>query len=264
MTKRVNILDEKLMPVGLTFPRRAKQLVAKDKATWFNDEHTAILLSSAKPESCEKTEGADIMETAKVASGADATTELKAPKKSIVKDAYRDTESKVLSSSPVEIIKKSKKRTRELHNAFSLVLWTGAALVYFIANFFLGNTFSLSFDMSSLSPTWLIFVVASIIECSAEIFFCHKELAVLIENIDLRQINPKNKTGDIDLHSYKNQLTRKIRIMSSAAVWLPVTLCYFLTGYIYDAWTTTWVLFVLAAFSEIVRNFVTKLKSNAS
>jgi TRAP-type C4-dicarboxylate transport system permease small subunit len=252
------------MPVGLTFPRRAKQLVAKDKATWFNDEHTAILLSAAKPEIQDKTEGADIMEKAKAAIEVEATTELATPKKSIIKDAYRDTESKVLASSPIEIIKKSKKRTRELHNAFSLVLWAGAALIYFVSNYFLGNSFKLSTDLSLLSPTWLIFVVASIIECSAEIFFCRKELAVLIENIDLRQINPANKTEDIDLHSYKNQLTRKIRIMSSAAVWLPVTLCYFLTGYIYNAWLTAWVLFVLAAFSELVRNFITKLKSNAS
>ncbi len=180
-------------------------------------------------------------------------------KKSIVKDAYRDKASVVLHSAPFEIIKKSKKRTRELHLAFSAVLWFGASIIYFSLSYILGYR-SLSRSFSELSWTWLIFILAAIIECSVEIYFSKKELDVLNENIDLRQINPLKKDGDLDLRKYQKSLTRKIKVMSKAVFWISLIFIYFIAGYAFNLWNVAWIIFVIGIFYELLRNFLKKLK----
>ena len=175
--------------------------------------------------------------------------------KSIIKDAYRDEASVVLRSSPYEIIKKSKKRTRELHTAFSIVLWSGATILYIIVNYLTGNT-SFTLNPAEISETWLIFIFAALIECMVEIFFCRKELAVLNENIDLRQINPAwVKDGDLDLRGYQKSLMRKIRVMSSAVMWIPLVLVFFIGGYMFNLWGVLWIIFLFGLFIEFLFNF---------
>jgi len=178
--------------------------------------------------------------------------------KSFVKDAYREDVDVIMRSSPFEIIKKSRTRTRELHMAFSAVLWSGTLLVYLAVNFFIGNT-QFTIDPGHLSATWLIFVVAAIIECSVEIYFSGKALDVLNENIDLRQINP-NWDGDMDLWGYKKKLMRKIRIMSSAVTWIPLVLLFFIGVYLH--WPLIWIVFLFGfgIFLELLMNFIRKLK----
>ncbi len=304
MIQQIVVWDENHVKIGNTFPRRAKQLVNKKKATWLNETHTEIVLLPIEKGGSEmNTEIAnfanelfkdtpqnstnhDIKEVllaslnekyeALITQGMDKDKAVEAvtkdvsdvtkfinsltKEKSIVKDAYRDSASVVLRSSPLEIIKKSKRRTRELHTAFSAVLWTGAAMVYFVLNFFLGNT-EFSLDVSELSWTWLVFVFAGFIECSVEIYFCRKELEVLNENIDLRQINP-SKGGDLDLRSYQQKLKAKIRLMSSAVLWIPLVMIYCIGGYLFDSWNVGWIVFIFGVFFEVLQNFLKKLKEN--
>jgi len=177
--------------------------------------------------------------------------------KSIVKDAYRENVSVVMRSSPFDIIKRSKKQTRMLHIAFSAVLWTGALLVYLVANYFLGNMY-FTLDPERLSGTWLIFIFALLIECSVEIYFSKKELEVLSENIDLRQINP-NHRGDMDLRGYQKRLIRKISVMTHAVVWIPLVLLFFIAGYSFDRWNVIWMLLLLGVFVELLLHFMRRL-----
>lgn len=249
MNEQIVIKDENNARIGIVFPRRAKQLVQKRKARWLDEAHTEIMLMP------EETGG--IMADMKTDN---PVNELK-EKKSIIKDAYRDSPSVVLSSSPIEIIKKSKRRTRELHAAFSAVLWVGAALFYFGLSYLLGYT-NWTWKVNELSWTWLVFAFAALIECGAEIYFCKKELDVLNENIDLRQVNP-SKGGDFDLFKYKKKLTGKIRIMSSATLWIPLTIVYFTCGYAFGLWNVAWLVFAFAVFFELVMNFMRKLKKSA-
>ena len=181
--------------------------------------------------------------------------------KSLIINAYRDSAKVVLHSSPFEIIKKSKRRTRELHTAFSIVLWSGAAILYVIVNYLLGYR-EFTLNPAKLSSTWLIFVFAALAECLVEIFFCKKELAVLNENIDLRQIDPNKKDGDLNLRSYQKSLTRKIRIMSSAVMWISLTIIFFVGGYMFYWWNILWIVFLLGIFVEFLLNFIKKLKKN--
>jgi len=178
--------------------------------------------------------------------------------KSIVKDAYRESAGVILRSSPFEIIKKSKRRTRELHLAFSLFLWASAAILYIITNQLLGYT-EIALNPAEMSWTWLIFIIASLIECSAEIYFCRKELDVLNENIDLRQIDPA-RGDDLDLRGYQKKLTRKIRIMSSAVLWIPLILIFFTGGYMFNIWGVAWIVFLFGLFAELLVNFIKKLR----
>ncbi|MCL2398646.1 MAG: hypothetical protein FWC91_02735 [Defluviitaleaceae bacterium] len=181
-------------------------------------------------------------------------------KKSIIKSAYRDDVSVVMRSSPIEIIKNSKKRTRKLHTAFSAVLWSGALLTYFVVNLLiLGNT-TFTLNPRELSASWLIFVFAALFECCVEIYFSGKELEVLNENIDLRQINP-NKVMDLDLYGYKKSLMRKIRIMTSAVIWIPLILVFFVGGYLFGNWNILWLVFALGIFFELLMHFIKTLRN---
>ena len=182
-----------------------------------------------------------------------------ARRSSFVADAYRDDASVVLTSAPVEIIRKSKRRTRELHLAFSAMLWVGAAILYFGLSYAMGHR-GFTFDVTQLAGTWLIFVAAAFIECGAEVYFCRKELIVLREKIDLRQINPATKvSGDLDLRSYQTSLHRKITIMTHCMLWIPLALLYLIGGYAFDLWHVAWVVLVVGLFAELAWNFVRKL-----
>lgn len=49
MVQQLTVYDESGAHVGMTFPKRARQLINKQRALWHNDEHTAIrLLPDAK------------------------------------------------------------------------------------------------------------------------------------------------------------------------------------------------------------------------
>jgi len=303
LSEQITMLDESLAKVGVTFPRRAKQLVNKQRAYWLDETHTTIVLLSADALDAKTDETViDYTKDTKPAAGEDDTPAAKEEaistlreryeaflaegksedeaidillndarnteglpggerKKSLVMDAYRDSEKTVLRSSAVELIRKSRRRTRELHTAFSSVLWLGTALLYFGTSFLFGYT-AINLNPSEMSWTWLIFIIAALAECCTEVFFCRKELAVLKENIDLRQMNPVHKR-DMDLHAYKRKLMHKIQIMYSAATWLPILLAYFACGYVFHAWGTAWIIFALGAFCELFRNFMTKLKKKA-
>ena len=51
MTHQLTVYDENGTHVGMTFPKRARQLVSKQRAVWHDDTHTAIkLLPEAKEE----------------------------------------------------------------------------------------------------------------------------------------------------------------------------------------------------------------------
>lgn len=259
MIEQIVIRNENNVRLGIVFPRRAKQLVSKKKARWLDEAHTEIILLSSETGGIKMDMKIDnhVNELFGDISESSAIHDLK-EKKSIVKDAYRDSPSVVLRSSPVEIIKKSKRRTRELHAAFSAVLWVGAALLYFGLSFLFGFT-HWTWKVYELTWTWLVFAFAALIECGAEIYFCRKELGVLNENIDLRQVNPANG-GDFDLRSYQKKLTSKIRMMSSAALWIPLVIVYFACGYAFNLWGVAWIVFVFAVFFELVMNFIRKLK----
>jgi len=67
-----------------------------------------------------------------------------------------------------------------------------------------------------------LFVGAGIIECLIEIGFSRKELAVLRNHIDLRELDPKNY--DADLRAYDTRLNRKITILGVSTVILSIVL----------------------------------------
>ena len=180
-------------------------------------------------------------------------------KKSLVKDTYRENVSVVMRSSPYEIIKRSKKQTRMLHITFSAVLWSGALLIYLVANYLLDNMY-FTLDPRRLSGTWLIFVFALLIECGVEIYFSKKELEVLNENIDLRQINPNNR-GDLDLRGYQKRLTRKIKVMTRAVMWIPLVLLFFIMGYSFGRWNVIWMVILFGVFLELLMHFLRRLNA---
>jgi len=263
MKPQITVYDEKHVKVGTTYPRRAKQLVSNSKAKWLDELHNAIELlpptANVEGEITMNVSSGCVVETPKSdSSGTQILTEGTSKKKSIILDVYRDDAEEVLRSSPFEIIKKSKRRTRMLHISFSAVLWSGTLLVFFLVNHLLGNTY-FTLNPREMSGTWLIFVVAALVECATEIFFSRKELSVLSESIDLRQINPNN--DDLDLRGYEKALTRKIRIMYSAVVWIPLTLFFFLSGYIFGNWSIVWIVFLFGVFVEFLMHFIRKLKS---
>lgn len=252
MIQQIVVNDENHMKIGHTFPRRAKQLVSKRRAAWSDQSHSEIILMPLK------TEGVKVEQTMN-RQECKAIPIARMKDNSIIKNAYREDADVILSSTPVEIIKRSKRRTRELHAAFSVVLWSGAAILYVIVNYLIGNrTFTV--NPAEVSWTWLIFVFAALIECAVEIFFCRKELAVLDENIDLRQINPNKKDSDLDLRAYQKSLTRKIRIMSSAVMWIPLVIIFFIGGYAFDLWGVLWIIFLFGLFVEFLLNFMKKLR----
>jgi len=237
LAQQIIVNDENNKKIGSTFPRRARQLVGRNKARWADEAHTEIILRS----------GEDIR-TKSETGGIE----------SIVRDAYRDSVVAVLEASPFEIIKKSKRRTRELHAAFSLLLWLGAAILYFVWNYLIGNRMMM-LNPADWSSTWLIFVFAAFIECLAEKYFSRRELDVLDENIDIRQVNPAND-GDLDLRGYRKKLKRKIRLTTSAALWLPLALVFFFGGYAFDMWNVAWIVFPVGLLIELLANFMRTLK----
>ena len=304
MSQQITVLDESMAKIGTAFPRRAKQLVNKNKARWSDETHTEIILleeqtggfgmhdtlivfietelNAAPPDSVAHMVKDAILDNlrdkqqALVAAGLDAEAaaeaviantsditklaEHLARRSSFVADAYRDEASVVLTSAPVEIIRKSKKRTRELHMAFSAMLWVGAAILYFGLSYMMGHR-GFTLDVTKLAGTWLIFVAAAFIECGAEVYFCRKELLVLNENIDLRQINPASRvSGDLDLRGYQKSLNRKIVVMTHCMTWIPLALLYLICGYVFNLWHIAWVVFLVGVFAELVRNFWRKLK----
>jgi len=51
MVQQVTVYDENGAAVGMTFPKRAKQLISKQRAVWHDETHTAVqLLAEAKDE----------------------------------------------------------------------------------------------------------------------------------------------------------------------------------------------------------------------
>jgi len=262
MKPQIIIYNENRTKIGATYPRRAKQLVSNSKAKWLDDSHKAIEMLPL----AANAEGGIEMDVDKIYAiegaengdrDAQKPTDGISRKKSIIMDVYRDDVDEVLRSSPFEIIKKSKRRTRMLHISFSAVLWSGALLVFLAVNQFLGYT-NFTLNPREMSGTWLIFVFAALIECAVEIFFSRKELAVLNENIDLRQVNPNN--DDLDLRGYKKRLTRKIRIMSSAVIWIPLTLFFFLSGYVFGNWDIVWIVLLFGVFLEFLMLFIRRLR----
>ena len=303
LSQQITVRDEKLEKIGVAFPRRAKQLVNKQKARWLDEAHTEIVLLSEQsggfgmhdkltmfieaelqampPDSAVHMAKDAVLDNlrekhrALVAAGLDDEAAADAViantsdlaklaahltrRGAFVTDAYRDEASVVLTSTPVEIIRKSKRHTRELHTAFSAMLWVGAAVLYFGISYLTGNR-SITFNPAEWGWTWLIFVVAAFIECGAEVYFCRKELVVLNENIDLRQINPATTiSGDLDLRGYQKSLNRKIIIMTHCMLWLPLVLLYLVCGYAFSLWHVAWVVLVAGLFVELVRNFMRKL-----
>ena len=244
MKPQIIIYDENHLEIGTTFPRRAKSLIKNSKAKWLNELQQAIIMLPNPEERGEYMDEKAIIERQK--------------KKSIVMDAYRDSDDVVLKSSPFEIVAKSKKRTRELHIAFSAVLWTGTLLLYIVINYLQGNH-HFTLNPNYLSGTWLLFVAAALIECCVEIYFSRKELEVLKENIDLRQINPAR--DEMHLWDYQRKLTRKIRVMSSAVIWIPLILLFFMGGYLFSMWSLVWMVFLFGVFFELVMHFLRKLKT---
>ena len=261
MKPKIIVYDEERVKVGTTYPRRAKQLVSNLKAKWLDESHSAIELlpptANVEGGITMNGGGCAVEATKSEDSNTQELSEGISKKKSIILDVYRDDVEEVLRSSPFEIIKKSKRRTRMLHISFSAVLWSGTLLVFFVVNHLLGYR-DFTLNPRAMSGTWLIFVFAALIECAAEIFFSRKELSVLGESIDLRQINPNN--DDLDLHGYKRALTRKIRIMSSAVIWIPLALFFFLSGYIFGNWGIVWIVFSFGVFVEFLMHFIRKLK----
>ena len=305
MSQQITVRDESMAKVGVAFPRRAKQLINKNKARWVDETHTEIVLLGEQtggfgmhdklisfietqlnvtpPDNVAHMLKDAILDNlrdkqqALVAAGLDADTaadavianaadigklaEHLARRSTFVTDAYRDDTSVVLTSAPVEIIRKSKRRTRELHFAFSAMLWVGAAVLYFGLSYITGNR-DITFNATDWGWTWLIFVAAAFIECGAEVYFCRKELVVLRENIDLRQINPATMvSGDLDLRGYQTSLTHKIAIMTHCMMWIPLVLLYLVCGYAFDLWHVAWVVLVAGVFAELVRNFMRKIKA---
>jgi len=60
MIQQIAVYDESGAQVGMTFPKRAKQLVGKQRAIWHDDEHTAIfLLPEVKTEDALDDESVD-------------------------------------------------------------------------------------------------------------------------------------------------------------------------------------------------------------
>jgi len=141
-----------------------------------------------------------------------------------IKNMYRDHPADVRESNPFEIIKKSKQRTRKFHIIFSLIMWTSFILIYAVWNLSHGYT-TIMFNPSNWHGFELIFVFAALIECIVEIFFCRKELAVLSENIIIREIDPK--FCDFDLRGYKERLNDKILLMVLIAIVLIIVIGIF-------------------------------------
>ena len=145
----------------------------------------------------------------------------------VIKKVYRDSPAVVHESSPLEIINKSRQRTRKLHTVISLILWVGVLLIYMGINLSLGRT-QITLDIANWGGYEIMFIGAAFIECLLEIFFSRKELAVLRDNIDLREIDPKNYA--IDLRGYQKKLTTKINTMTIISVLL-VIICYLWIAY---------------------------------
>jgi|GEM_PF-1668715 len=168
--------------------------------------------------------------------------------------AYRDEPGAVIKRAPIDIIKQSKKGTRHLHILASIILWTSTLVLFHLMNQLLGYT-RLQLNPARMSWTWLIFIGGGFLECLIELVFSRKELEVLSETIDLRQINP-HKSGDLDLKAYRRRLIKKIRIMTSCVVWIPLVLMYFISGYAFRAWSIAWLLIVPGALFEVFMQYV--------
>jgi uncharacterized membrane protein YecN with MAPEG domain len=238
----IAVYNENRAKIGATYPKRAKQLVMNDKARWLDEKKNAVVL----------------LPPAFEGRGGKKVEEIKIRKRSLILDVYRDDDDTILTSSPLDIIRKSKNRTRMLHVLFSAVLWTGALLVFIVINQAMGFT-GFTLNPREMAGTWVVFVFAALIECAAEIYFSRKELAVLGETIDLRQINPKN--DDMDLRGYRKKLMRKIKIMSSAVIWLPLAIFFFLSGYIFGNWGIVWLVFLLGFLIETLKVYIKKTAS---
>ncbi|MCL2603154.1 MAG: hypothetical protein FWD90_01590 [Defluviitaleaceae bacterium] len=239
MKPSIIVYNENRAKIGATYPKRAKQLVINAKARWLDEERNAVVL----------------LPLAFEGRGGTKMNEVRTKKRSLVMDLYRDDEDTILTSSPLDIIRKSKHRTRMLHILFSAILWTSALLVFIAINQAMGYT-GFTLNPRDMAGTWLVFVFAALIECAAEIYFSRKELAVLSENIDLRQVNPKN--DDMDLRGYRKKLIRKIKVMSSAVIWLPLSIFFFLSGYIFGNWGIVWLVFLLGVLIEVLKAYVNK------
>ena len=125
LIQQIVVNDENRVRIGHTFPRRAKQLVSKRKAAWIDQNHMEIILMPLETEGIKADK-----EINKLESQEPAIPAAREKDKSIIKNAYREDDDVVLRSTPIEIIKRSKRRTRELHSAFSIALWSGATILY--------------------------------------------------------------------------------------------------------------------------------------
>ena len=137
-------------------------------------------------------------------------------------------EDNVKEQTSLEVILNSRRQTRKWHIIVSLILWVSTAVIYFGVNLAMGNrTFGL--NPAYWSGYEFLFVGAAIIECLIEIFFSRKELVVLRDNINLRELDPKNY--DIDLRKYERRLRLKIIVMSVVALVLAVVFGVLLMGF---------------------------------
>jgi|GEM_PF-4564735 len=128
-----------------------------------------------------------------------------------IKSQYRTEPKKLLEQSSVDVIVNSKRETRRLHIITSLILWISTAICYFGFSYLTGYR-TLTFNPNHWSGFELIFIIAAAIECFVERFYCKKELCVLRDNINLRELDPKNY--DVNLNEYETKLISKIRVMN--------------------------------------------------
>jgi len=142
-----------------------------------------------------------------------------------------------LGGSASEIIRVSKKATRKLHVLMSLSLWGSAAVIYFVVNYLAGNR-EWGLNPAYWSGYEFLFLGAAFIECLIEIFFCRKERAVLNDNIDLREIDPKDI--DTELRDYKDDLENKIRFFAFLATAFLIAFTFFVVRFVQTTHLNEW------------------------
>jgi len=131
-----------------------------------------------------------------------------------VMSKYREEPEVIMTIPSDEIIRNSRKQTRTFHVAVSFMLWVTTAIIYFGWNLVIGNL-SFTLNPANWSGFEFLFLFAGVIECCIEIFFCRKELAVLQDHIDQREIDPKYH--DHGLRDYQHRLNGKITLMGFLA-----------------------------------------------
>ena len=138
-------------------------------------------------------------------------------------DQYRDKPEVVVEKSPDELIKKSKRQTRVFHFLASVFLWVCATILYAGINIAQGRT-KFTLDPSNWRGYEAIFIFAAIIECLLGYFFSGKELKVLNENIDLRELDPKNNESELRAYKRKLEINRRAALITIALLFIAALL----------------------------------------